>query len=105
MTDKPSTGGYSSKNDKYAPASGGADGSLLLSDEESGRTVNDPMQDFRSFLLDKYNQYSSDDVSAADFVQAAGNIGVISCRGGVKVKTVSRHAFEMGQLDDRALRC
>lgn len=50
------------------------------------------MQDFRSFLLDKYNQYSKEDVSAADFVQAAGNIGVISCRGGVKVKTVSRLA-------------
>lgn len=47
------------------------------------------MQNFREFLLDKYNQYSDQGVSAADFVQAAGNIGVISCRGGVKVKTVS----------------
>jgi hypothetical protein len=81
--------GYSSKNDPYQPASGGADGSLLLSDDESSRQINDPMQRFRDFLLPKYQKYASDDVSAADFVQAAGNIGVASCPGGPIIKTVS----------------
>jgi hypothetical protein len=81
--------GYSSKNDPYLPASGGADGSLLLSDDESSRQINNPMQRFRDFLLPKYQKYASDDVSAADFVQAAGNIGVASCPGGPIIKTVS----------------
>jgi hypothetical protein len=81
--------GYSSKNDPYQPASGGADGSLLLSDDESSRQINDPMQRFRDFLLPKYQKYASDDVSAADFVQAAGSIGVASCPGGPIIKTVS----------------
>jgi hypothetical protein len=47
------------------------------------------MQRFRDFLLPKYQKYASDDVSAADFVQAAGNIGVASCPGGPIIKTVS----------------
>jgi hypothetical protein len=81
--------GYSSKNDPYQPASGGADGSLLLSDDENSRQINDPMQRFRDFLLPKYQKYASDDVSAADFVQAAGSIGVASCPGGPIIKTVS----------------
>lgn len=51
--------------------------------------INDPMQRFRDFLLPKYQKYASDDVSAADFVQAAGNIGVASCPGGPIIKTVS----------------
>ena len=89
MTDSFLLAGYSSKNDPYLPASGGADGSLLLSDDESSRQINDPMQRFRDFLLPKYQKYASDDVSAADFVQAAGNIGVASCPGGPIIKTVS----------------
>ncbi|KAM0716249.1 hypothetical protein Q7P37_007694 [Cladosporium fusiforme] len=80
--------GYSSQNAPYAPASGGADGSLLLNDEEISRQINDPMQNFREFLLGKYNNYKGRGVSAADFVQAAGNIGVRSCPGGPRVKTV-----------------
>ncbi|KAL1583088.1 hypothetical protein WHR41_08270 [Cladosporium halotolerans] len=80
--------GYSSKNQPYAPASGGADGSLLLADSEIARSINDPLQGFRSFLLGKYNQYKSRGVGAADFVQAAGTIGTVSCPGGPSVKTV-----------------
>ena len=81
--------GYSSKNDPYLPASGGADGSLLLSDDESSRQINDPMQRFHDFLLPKYQKYKSQGVSAADFVQAAGTIAVSSCPGGPIIKTVS----------------
>lgn len=80
--------GYSSKNDQYAPASGGADGSLLLSDEEIARDTENPLQPFREYLLNKYNSYKDQNVSAADFVQAAAAIGVKSCPGGPVVKTV-----------------
>jgi len=38
--------------------------------------------------LGKYKGYKNQGVSAADFVQAAGNIAVASC-GGPVVKTVS----------------
>jgi hypothetical protein len=88
---EPPTAGYSSQNGPYFPASGGADGSLLLSDEEISRQINDPMGNFRNFLLGKYRKYQSQNVSAADFVQAAGTIGIKSCPGGPTVKTVSSH--------------
>ena len=81
--------GYSSKNQPYAPASGGADGSLLLSDSESARSINDPLQGYREFLLGKYDNWKDKGVGAADFVQAAGSIGIVSCPGGPVVKTVS----------------
>jgi len=90
--DQISTAGYSSTNTPSAPASGGADGSLLLSDAEIARSVNDPLGGYRSFLLNKYNFYKSQKVSAADFVQAAGNIAVASC-GGPVVQTVSRRVI------------
>ncbi|KAF7187956.1 Versatile peroxidase VPL1 [Pseudocercospora fuligena] len=82
--------GYSIKNPVLAPASGGADGSLLLNDEEISRGDNAPMkQNYRDlFLLPKYNAYKSRGVSAADLVQFAGSMGVKSCRGGPTVKTV-----------------
>lgn len=82
------TAGYSFLNGPYYPASGGADGSLLLSDEEISRQINDPMQNFRNFLLGKYKKYQKN-VSAADFVQVAGSVGIKSCPGGPTVKTVS----------------
>lgn len=81
--------GFSSKNQPYAPASGGADGSLLLNDEENGRSINNPLQGYREFLLGKYKQYKDKGVGAADFVQAAGNIATHSCPGGPTVRTVS----------------
>lgn len=90
----PLTGGYSSKNTPYPPASGGADGSLLLNDEEIARDDHNPMQGFRAYLLAKWETYKDEDVSAADFVQAAGNIGVRSCLGPV-VKTVCGNTFAL----------
>ncbi|GAB7330445.1 hypothetical protein MBLNU13_g02061t2 [Cladosporium sp. NU13] len=79
--------GYSSLNGPYYPASGGADGSLLLSNEEISRQINDPKRNFRGFLLDKYRKYQARNVSAADFVQAASNLGFKSCPGEPNVKT------------------
>lgn len=104
MTDDSSLAGYSSKNDPYLPASGGADGSLLLSDAEISRQINDPMQRFHDFLLPKYQKYKSQGVSAADFVQAAGTIAVSSCPGGPIIKTVSAssNAPTMDKTIDRS---
>ncbi|GAB7323808.1 hypothetical protein MBLNU13_g07257t1 [Cladosporium sp. NU13] len=94
--------GYSSTNAPSAPASGGADGSLLLSDAEIARSTNDPLQGFRNFLLGKYNIYKNQGVSAADFVQAAGNIGVVSC-GGPVVQTVIGRKDASGPAPDGTL--
>lgn len=81
-------GGYSSKNSPYPPANGGADGSLLLSDVEIAREDHNPMQGFREYMLSKWNDYKDQGVGAADFVQAAGNMGIRSCLGPV-ITTVS----------------
>lgn len=53
------------------------------------------MQSFRDFLLRKYQKYQARNVSAADFVQAAGTIGIKSCPGGPTVKTVRLHTDTM----------
>lgn len=76
------------KNTPYAPASGGADGSLLLNDDEIARGEQNPMQDFRNYLLGRWNTYKDRNVTAADFVQFAAAVGVRSCPGGPLVKTV-----------------
>ena len=83
-------GAYSSKTPFYAPAAGGADGSLLLNDAEIARTSQQPMQNYRNFLLGKYNTYKSRGVTAADLVQFAGSLAIASCPGGPIVPTVSR---------------
>lgn len=72
----------------YAPAAGGADGSLLLNDEEAARADNDPLQAFRGNLTEVYTQYhASHNISAADLVQFAGNLGTRACAGGPLVRT------------------
>ncbi|EME46791.1 hypothetical protein DOTSEDRAFT_33342 [Dothistroma septosporum NZE10] len=82
--------GYSSSNPQYAPASGGADGSLLLNDVEVSRSTETPMkQKYRDpYLLPLYQKYKSQGVGAADLVQFAGAVGIKSCPGGPTVKTV-----------------
>ncbi|KAK5725978.1 fungal class II heme-containing peroxidase [Elasticomyces elasticus] len=80
--------GYSSKTPVYAPASGGADGSLLLSSEELQRPIENPLQSFQPWLLAKWNQYKDQGVGAADIVQFAGNVGIRSCNGGPVVQTL-----------------
>lgn len=82
-------GAFSSKTPFYAPAAGGADGSLLLNDAEIARTSQQPMQNYRNFLLGKYNTYKSRGVTAADLVQFAGSLAIASCPGGPIVPTVS----------------
>lgn len=87
MTD-PFVAGYSSQTVPYGPASGGADGSLLLSSTELNRAEQAPLQPFGRFLLGKYNKYKGSGVSAADIVQFAGSIAIRSCPGGPVYKTV-----------------
>lgn len=82
-------GAYSSRTPFYAPAAGGADGSLLLNAEEIARSSQNPMQNYRNFLLGKYNTYKSQGVTAADLVQFAGSLAIASCPGGPIVPTVS----------------
>lgn len=40
------------------------------------------------YLLPKYNQFKNQKISAADFVQFAGSVGIVSCPGGPIVRTV-----------------
>jgi len=47
------------------------------------------LQGYRDFLMLKFDFYKDSGISAADFVQAAGNLGTVSCPGGPAVKTVS----------------
>lgn len=88
-----STAGYSSKTVPYGPASGGADGSILYSDEEVDRPGNEPLPDVANIFRGVYANFE-DEVTAADFVQFAGVIGVRTC-GGPVYKTV------VGREDDR----
>lgn len=83
------SGGFSFRTLNYGPASGGADGSLLLSDIEISRSENNPMQGFREKLLKKYDLYKGQGVGAADLIQVAAAIAIKSCPGGPVIKTVS----------------
>ena len=47
------------------------------------------MQNYRNFLLGKYNTYKSQGVTAADLVQFAGSLAIASCPDGPTVPTVS----------------
>lgn len=81
-------GGYSSKTKPYGPASGGADGSLLLNQEEMDRVSQQPMQEYRAYLKGVYDQYRSKGITAADLIQFAGAVGLKSCPGGPSIRAV-----------------
>lgn len=81
-------GTFSTKLPNVPPASGGADGSLLLSGDEIGRAANGGLQEYHNFITGKFNQYKSQGVGAADLVQFAGNHAVASCPGGPTIFTL-----------------
>ncbi|KAI5194833.1 heme peroxidase [Aureobasidium subglaciale] len=81
------SGSYSSRTPVYAPATGGADGSLLLSSVEITRDENNGLQQYYSFLRGKYDVYKSQ-VGAADLIQFAASVAIVSCPGGPKIPTV-----------------
>lgn len=75
---------FSTKLPTYSPASGGADGSLLLSADEINRTDNNGLHDFHDTLTQKFAAYQAAGyaIGAADLIQVAGALGVKACPGG-----------------------
>jgi hypothetical protein len=75
---------FSTKLPFYAPAAGGADGSLLLSPNEIGRADNAGLGDYHATLTQKFAAYKAAGycVGAADLIQVAGSVGVLACPGG-----------------------
>lgn len=76
---------FSSKLPFYAPAAGGADGSLLLSPTEILRKDNEGLQSYHTFLTSKFHSYqktSNNALTAADLIQIAGATGILACPGG-----------------------
>lgn len=59
------TAGYSNTTTPYPPASGGADGSMLLSPYEAARQPSAPLEGYRQFLLQKYEQYNSSGITVS----------------------------------------
>ncbi len=80
-------GTFSTKLPSYPPASGGADGSLLLSGEISC-PENSGLQDYHNFIKGILAQYKSQGVGAADLIQFAGDHAVVSCPGGPTIFTL-----------------
>jgi manganese peroxidase len=78
---------FSTKLPYVAPASGGADGSLLLNGEEIGRAENSGLQNYHNFITGKFAQYKSQGVGAADLIQFASNHAIVSCPGGPTIST------------------
>ncbi|KKY17170.1 putative ligninase h2 precursor [Diplodia seriata] len=81
-------GTFSTKLPSYAPASGGADGSLLLVPSEIQRGENHGLETYHAYITSKYNTYKPLGVGAADLIQFAGNHAIVTCPGGPSVKTL-----------------
>ncbi|OJD34199.1 heme peroxidase [Diplodia corticola] len=81
-------GTFSLKLPTYAPASGGADGSLLLIPSEIARPENHGLETYHAYITAKYNTYHAQGVGAADLIQFAGNHAIVTCPGGPAVKTL-----------------
>jgi manganese peroxidase len=81
-------GTFSRKLPTVPPASGGADGSLLLNGGEIGRQENRGLEEYHGFVTGKFAQYKSQGVGAADLIQFAANHAVVSCPGGPTVRTL-----------------
>lgn len=75
---------FSTKLPFYAPAAGGADGSLLLSANEINRADNDGLHDYHTTFKQKFTTYRSLGycLSAADLIQFSGSLAVLACPGG-----------------------
>ena len=75
---------FSTKLPFYAPAAGGADGSLLLSANEISRADNAGLEAYHATLTQKFAAYRASGfcVGAADLIQVAGSVGVLACPGG-----------------------
>ncbi|KAI0894692.1 putative class II peroxidase [Annulohypoxylon nitens] len=72
---------------------GGADGSLLLSDEMS-RSDNLGLEDIAAKTKDWYNQYKGYGIGMADLIQTAATTATVCCPGGPRIKSF------IGRKDD-----
>ena len=80
-------GAFSLKLPFYAPAAGGADGSLLLNPTEINRPENGGLGPYYNFLTSFYAKYKAQ-VGAADIIQFAGAHAVVTCPLGPTVKAL-----------------
>jgi hypothetical protein len=67
---------------------GGADGSIILNEEEIGGDHNDGLEDIRETAIGLYKKYRQYGVGAADLVQFMATMGIVSCPLGPRVKTM-----------------
>lgn len=72
-----------SKTSEY----GGADGSLLLNDEEIGGDHNGGLEDIRGTAKELFERYKAYGVGAADLIQFMATNGVVACPLGPRIKT------------------
>lgn len=75
---------FSTKLPFYAPAAGGADGSLLLSSSEINRLDQDGLHDYHSQLQGLFAGYKAAgySIGAADLIQVACMVALLACPGG-----------------------
>ena len=81
-------GTFSLKLPFYAPAAGGADGSLLLVPSEINRPENGGLGPYYQFLTSFYAKYKAQGVGAADIIQFAGAHAIVTCPLGPTVKAL-----------------
>lgn len=67
-------------------ANGGADGSVVLNDEEGARFENKGLQDIISQMKDWGNQLQKFDVGMADLIQLGAMSATVICPGGPRIK-------------------
>jgi len=72
---------------KRGAAYGGADGSLILNDQEIQGDHNEGLEDIRKTAIELYNKYNKFGVGAADLVQFMATTGVVSCPLGPRITT------------------
>ncbi|KAI0376438.1 putative class II peroxidase [Hypomontagnella monticulosa] len=71
--------------DKYS-SYGGADGSLLLSDEELARSDNKGLEDIAAQTKQWYQKYQGYGVGMADLIQTAAITATVCCPGGPRIR-------------------
>ena len=79
---------FSQSLSSHGPASGGADGSLLLNGQEIKREENAGLEQYHGYITRKFDQYESQGVGAADLVQFAGAVAIVTCPGGPTVRAL-----------------
>lgn len=65
---------------------GGADGSLLLNDDEFARPENKGLEDIGAQTKTWYSEYEEYGISMADLIQTAALVATVSCPGGPRIR-------------------